>query len=397
MDLSERLQRIVGAPKSQAKKSSIPLEELVSGEWCQKGQSKIFVAFSSRTWTTRQKNYSRLKNFVGLGADISPEKVLFLDTETTGLAGGTGTYAFMVGLGFLDSGKFQTVQLFMPKFSDEPHMLSILKEYFDGKTHIVTFNGKTFDIPLLETRYLMMRERNPFSEFDHLDLLHTSRIIWKKRLQSCSLQNLECNLLGKVREGDIPGELIPEVYFDYIRTNDPTDMTRVFEHNQQDVVSMMSLLEMVGSIFETPDSPFFEDPTEQLSGGQYLWRKGFSCEGMEYMQRASDTTNRKLRDEAMFTLGRLCKKQGEFEKAAKHFESVCHDPCQVIEALVEQAKHFEHRTKEIGRALEVTEKAMSVARQIKLLSENEMAAPAIDELRHRHERLVRKKSRLDNQ
>lgn len=396
MDLSERLQRIVGAPKSQAKKSSIPLEELVSGEWSQKGQSKVFVAFSSRTWTTKQRTYSRLKNFVGLGTDISPEKVLFLDTETTGLAGGTGTYAFMVGLGFLDSGKFQTVQLFMPKFSDEPHMLSILREYFDGKTHIVTFNGKTFDIPLLETRYLMMRERNPFSEFDHLDLLHTSRIIWKKRLQSCSLQSLECNLFRKIREGDIPGELIPEVYFDYIRTNNPTDMARVFEHNQQDVVSMMSLLEMIGSIFETPDSPFFEDPIEQLSVGQYLWKKGFSCEGMEYMQRATDTPNKKLRDEAMFALGRLCKKQGEFEKAAKHFENVCHDPYQVIEALVEQAKHFEHRTKDIGRALEATEKAMSVARQIKLLSENEMAAPTIDGLRHRHERLVRKKSRLDD-
>ena len=116
MDLSERLQRIVGAPKSQAKKSSIPLEELVSGEWSQKGQSKVFVAFSSRTWALKQKIYSRLRNFIGLGVDISPEKVLFLDTETTGLAGGTGTYAFMVGLGFLDSGKFQTVQLFMPKF-----------------------------------------------------------------------------------------------------------------------------------------------------------------------------------------------------------------------------------------------------------------------------------------
>ena len=151
-----------------------------------------------------------------------PEKWLFLDTETTGLAGGTGTYAFLIGLGWWDAGGLQVEQLFMRDFAEEHSVLSELAARMAERPVLVTFNGKTFDWPLLESRFTMTRCIPVPKIAAHLDLLHPARALWKLRLGSVRLVELERHILdparlGWHREDDVISSLIPQYYFDYLR------------------------------------------------------------------------------------------------------------------------------------------------------------------------------------
>ena len=147
-----------------------------------------------------------------------PKRWAFLDTETTGLAGGAGTYAFLIGVGSIDEEGFRVRQFFMRDFGEEASLLARLTEYLSGFDVLITYNGKTYDVPLLETRYRMARSKPPFARLAHLDLLHGARRLWKLRLDSCRLVDLENQILGLEREGDLPGEMIPYYYFQYLRT-----------------------------------------------------------------------------------------------------------------------------------------------------------------------------------
>ena len=147
-----------------------------------------------------------------------PTKWAFLDTETTGLAGGTGTYAFLIGVGSIDSTGFRLRQFFMRDYGEEASQLHRLAEYLEQFDVLITYNGKAYDQPLLETRFRMARARHPFDRMEHLDLLFGARRLWKLRLESCRLVDLENRILGVERQGDLPGEMIPYVYFDYLRT-----------------------------------------------------------------------------------------------------------------------------------------------------------------------------------
>ena len=145
-------------------------------------------------------------------------KWAFLDTETTGLAGGTGTYAFLVGVGSIEASGFRLRQFFMRDYGEEASLLSRLDEYLAPFDVLITYNGKAYDQPLLETRFRMVRARHPFERMEHLDLLFGARRLWKLRLESCRLVDLENRILGVERQGDLPGEMIPYIYFDFLRT-----------------------------------------------------------------------------------------------------------------------------------------------------------------------------------
>ena len=149
-----------------------------------------------------------------------PGKWCFLDTETTGLAGGSGTYAFLIGVGRITPDGFRVRQFFMRDFGEEASLLSALTEHLKQFEVLITYNGRTFDQPLLETRFRMVRQRPPFSSLAHLDLLFGARRLWKLRFDSCRLVDLENQILGVERQGDLPGELIPYFYFEYLRTHE---------------------------------------------------------------------------------------------------------------------------------------------------------------------------------
>ena len=168
-------------------------------------------------------------------------RLLFLDTETTGLAGGTGTYAFLVGAGFIEDDRLVIVQHFMRDLDEEPALLAALAPLLARASAIVTFNGSGFDVPLLETRFILGRRRWPAALL-HLDLMHPARRVWAARFVDCRLSTLEREVLGHRRENDVPGSVIPSLYFDFLRRRRAGPLAGVFQHNCDDVLSLIALL-----------------------------------------------------------------------------------------------------------------------------------------------------------
>jgi uncharacterized protein YprB with RNaseH-like and TPR domain len=173
--------------------------------------------------------------------DFSVRDGVFLDIETTGTAGGTGTYAFLVGLGFVDQGYFQVRQFFLHDLAEERAFLHAIEEFVSKFRFLITYNGKTFDSQILRNRYCMHRREDPLSGKHHIDMLFIVRRLWKKRFHECDLMNLERNLLNFYRVDDIPGYLIPGAYADYLRFAKANLIQKVIHHNQWDIVSLAVL------------------------------------------------------------------------------------------------------------------------------------------------------------
>jgi uncharacterized protein YprB with RNaseH-like and TPR domain len=175
------------------------------------------------------------------GAVPDCSRIVFLDTETTGIQGGAGTCPFLVGLGYFADGDFRLVQFFIRDFDEEPSMLCALAELLSGFELVVTYNGAAFDIPLLETRFTLARMDSPFDSMSHYDLLFTARKLWRHGHGSCRLAALERELVSFMRGPDIPGAMIPRAYFDYLQRRPNTTLRSVFTHNGDDVLSLAAL------------------------------------------------------------------------------------------------------------------------------------------------------------
>lgn len=196
--------------------------------------------------------------------DCDPRKALYLDTETTGLAGGTGTVAFLVGLAFFDEahGTFVLEQMLLRRLGEEAPILELLHRRITEASMVVTYNGKSFDVPLLRTRYVMNRLPKP-AEPPHLDLLHVARRVHKHRLSTCSLASIESHVLGRERVGDVAGADIVEAYAHFLRTGDEGSLHGVVTHNEHDVFAMVALLGLYGEPFgvtDTGDAGEVEEP-----------------------------------------------------------------------------------------------------------------------------------------
>jgi len=202
------------------------------------------------------------------GVPPAGPRLLYLDTETTGLSGGTGTYAFLVGVGFFDGGTFEVRQYFMRDLDEEPALLAALDPLLREMDGLVTYNGTGFDLPLLETRFVLARRRWPEAVF-HLDLLPAARRLWSSRLPDCRLGTVEQHALGFAREWDLPGALIPSVYFEYLRRKMPGELPRVFEHNRHDILSLAALAGWVSDAVARAPGP--ELGAEELAGLGRLW------------------------------------------------------------------------------------------------------------------------------
>src|SRR6266403_3273215 len=208
-----------------------------------------------------------------------PGKWLFLDTETTGLAGGTGTYAFLVGLAWWDAGGLQVEQLFLRDFSEEHSLLHELAARLAERPVLVTFNGKSFDWPLLENRFTMTRAIKVPQLAAHLDLLHPARALWKLRLGSVRLVELERHVLdaerlGWHREEDVLAALIPQHYFDYLRGGPAEPLAAVVRHNQMDLRGLAALFGKINSLLDERQSLAAEDSLDLFGLSKFLQRRG---------------------------------------------------------------------------------------------------------------------------
>ena len=234
-----------------------------------------------------------------LKAALDPEQWLFLDTETTGLAGGTGTYAFMVGIAWWDAGGLQVEQFFMRDLDEEHSLLLELSERMKKRPVLVTFNGKSFDWPLLETRYRMTRAVPPFSPKLHLDLLHPARQLWRLRLGSVRLKDLERHVLGGdgraldwSRHDDIDSSLIPQMYFDYLRGGPAEPLVGIFRHNQMDLRGLAALAGKILALLDSGNGianaahADAHDPIEVFGLSRMMRKRGHSTRARELYETA---------------------------------------------------------------------------------------------------------------
>ena len=210
----------------------------------------------------------------GLGLEMermAPERMLFVDTETTGLAG-AGTVAFLVGMAWLEGDGLCVTQLFLRDYAQEAAQLEAFAARLDWAQCLVSFNGKSFDLPVLRDRFTMLRMREKWREKPHLDLLHAARRTWKARLGDCSLGALERKILCCAREDDLPGAQVPERFFGYLRTGDFSFAEPILRHNEQDVVSLVRLLWRLICVYETAEEQ--QNMLDVLAVGQALERFG---------------------------------------------------------------------------------------------------------------------------
>jgi hypothetical protein len=176
--------------------------------------------------------------------------MLFIDTETSGLSGGAGTFAFLIGIGRFKEDGFLLEQLIIRDPSEEMAMLLHLADMIKPDTIFVSFNGKSFDIPLVQNRLVLNKLPVFLRDLAHVDILHISRKLWRKTLPSCTLKDLEVAILGFPRSSeDVPGWMIPDIYFEYLRTNDPAWLSDVIYHNAQDIVSLAALMIHISRLF----------------------------------------------------------------------------------------------------------------------------------------------------
>ncbi len=328
------------------------------------------------------------------GASLpDPSRLVFLDTETTGLIGSGDVCAFMIGLGTAEGTGFVVRQFFLRDSCEEKAALAALAEALDAREGLVTFNGKTFDVPLLETRYALWRLPSPFSRLIHLDLLHPARQIWKLRLGSCHLTHLETEILGISRDGDVPGSEIPGIYFDYLRTGDPCGLEAVFFHNALDIISLAALAaEIAGLISDARgDSQLLSSRAafDLFSLSRIFARAGTTELSISAGKRAVTAGLPELVElRALWHLAAQYKLRGEYEAATGLWldlarRSVRHS----VDAYRELAVHYERRIGNPEMALEFTELALGV------LSAH---SPSADAGRHsRHlENFTRRRLRL---
>jgi len=321
-----------------------------------------------------------------------PAEWLFLDTETTGLAGGTGTYAFLVGLAWWEAGGLQVEQFFMRDHGEEHSLLLELSRRLAERRVLVTFNGKSFDWPLLETRFLMTRAITPRPPVAHIDLLHPARQLWRLRLGSVRLTELERHVLGADRLGwdrrrDIDSALIPQIYFDYLRGGPPDMLLPVFHHNRMDLRGLAALAGKILDLLAEPeaaDGPA-EDALELYGLSRLLRRRGEAARARLLYERAlraglPGAVDRAARRE----LALLAKRERDFGRATSLWEDLITHSADCFDAYEQLAIYYEHHAREHSRAAELTREALAqLQRTLQACSERGRGTGRIEPGRYR--------------
>ena len=389
-NLSERLKRLgvqlgISQPLQGNTGKVQPLEDLVPGRNLRTIYGEIF-SLNHTYLEDRQHGHLPLKPLTShdwlarwAKAPVTPDlqSLIFLDTETTGLSGGTGTMPFMIGAGRFIDDQFVVEQFFVRNPAEETAQLAALSEFVEGVEGIVTYNGKSFDLPIINTRYILQRLSNPFTTATHFDLLHFTRRIWKSRLGQCNLGNIETQVLGFHREqADIPGYLVPDFYREYLFTGDATHMSGIFYHNEIDVLSLSALFSWLAAILEDPSDDRFTDPGDLLSVGRVLEilerdRLADQVYASDRLQQLPDTD----RVKSLVLRASLQKRKGNLQEASVLWQEAA--AAGSLDALIELAKYFEHHVCDYAAALRVTEQALSICSD----------DPLNDSLLHRKSRL----------
>lgn len=323
-------------------------------------------------------------------ASFDFRRAVFLDTETNGLAGGAGTYAFLVGLAYFEGETFQVRQFFLRHPGEEPALLAELEPLLASFDGVVSFNGKCFDLPVLETRFILARRRLPLTSCAHLDLLHPARRLWKLRLERCALSDLERDILATRRpEMDIPGWLVPRYYNDYLRTGDAGLLKSIFTHNHHDLLALAALSVHMARLCASGGA---DGARATVHHGSDLFSLARLYEQTNRLAEAEAAYRRALatplaphlRMEAVRRLALLLKRQERWEAATGIWQKLLGRG--ELFPYEELAKYFEHHARDLVAAERLVLEALREHQRGRLRLRHEEAAA----LRHRLARLRRK-------
>ena len=321
------------------------------------------------------------------------ERLLFLDLETTGLSGGTGTYAFLCGLGAVCGKYFKVIQFFLRNPAHEAEWLEAVDECIPRNATLVTYNGKTFDVPMLKTRHILSRMRPHWESSPHVDLLYFSRRLYRGYLESCSLGSVETNVLGVRRENqDVPGSLIPEIYARYLRTGDAAPLRGVFYHNELDIASLAAFYRRVSNVL----AGRIGRGREFLRAGDIWNDRGKPDAAMRLWKMSLNEPE--SRAEAALRMAFAAKRGMEHENARAWFaeafrefsaRGALRNAAELFAILEEMAKLEEHRFMRPERALAHVTTALDGMRRARHYGTvpNAILAKAME---HRRERLLKK-------
>lgn len=343
--------------------------------------SFLFSSSSPLALISQWANDSRI-------TELPMNKFAFLDTETSGLSGGTGTYAFLVGVGRFVDDRFVLQQFFLRDPSEEPAMLEALIQFLAPCEALVTFNGKSFDAPLLTTRYKLHRIPVPFKNYAHLDLLPLARRLWRDRLPSRALKYLEEHVLNFTRASEeVPGYEIPWLYFDYLRTRDARPLGGVFYHNAMDVAAMAALLNHVSEMIADPHGGRVEHGLDFVALGKLFEDLNRWDEAARLFERGLETGLAESDFEmAVRRLSALQKKRGDVEQALRLWRQAAKKGH--IYAHIELAKYYEHKQRDAKSALKWAKSARQEAERAELPAY--IRKHWLAEIDHRLARLERK-------
>jgi uncharacterized protein YprB with RNaseH-like and TPR domain len=342
------------------------------------------------------------KRFQTMNHVRSYRDLLFFDTETTGLGVGAGNVPFMIGYGYYTDTEFVSVQLFIRHPGEERAMLIYFGEFIQRFTHVVTYNGRTFDWPIVRNRYVMNRISIEDHDLEQLDLLYISRNLWKNSIISCRLSNVEEQRLGIIRHNDVSGAYAPMIYFQYLADGDVGPLEGVFLHNELDVLTLATLATHLGTILAGQLDLTKVDTDDVFRIAVWLDQADLTDLAelalTELMTRPADR-----RRTYLLAIAAMYKKKKRFERAVVLWEEAAgightvqsSQPFTMLQPLIELAMYYEHQCKRYDQALDMVEEALNRAERrqaIRRLSDKDRQL--IDQLHKRRARLMSKVYRV---
>ncbi|MCB5262151.1 MAG: ribonuclease H-like domain-containing protein [Candidatus Cloacimonetes bacterium] len=337
------------------------LSRMIPGEFSAHAQDPVFITRQSYPMLTKVDNLPLYPDSIpelilswaklDPAQSFTPEDILVLDLETSGLGRGR-TVAIMIGLGYYQDGEFFVEQIFLPDFDAEEHSFDRLRQLCETRSLLITFNGKSFDLPVLESRLLYHQIWLNLRDLQHLDLLHIARRLWKRKLPSCALETIEYYVLGHIRdqELDLPGAQVPQTYFHYLATGETKLIKRVFVHNQDDILHTAALFTLICDSCNYP-------PVNNLDA-----RIDYHALARLYLsQQQPETAKRILQDllaqgivntEVLYELATIYKREKDIEQALATYQLAAelrHPP-----SMLECAKILE-RQKDFAGALSLSQ------------------------------------------
>jgi hypothetical protein len=336
------------------------------------------------------------------GELVELERLLFFDTETTGLGIGAGNVPFMIGLGSYEATRFVVRQLFIRNPAEEAAMLFYFEQLLERFTHIVSYNGRSFDWPIVQSRFVLARRGRARDEWRHIDLLYAARSLWKTVLPSCRLGTVETDKLGFRRHDDVPGSMAPVLYVQYLAERDPRIVGGVFVHNEHDIVSLAALAVYVAKLLRGEEAAqgCGEEELLRLS----LWLDKLKRPELAERMRAQLAARllggavRPGRERLLLELASAYKRRARFEAAAELWRRLVAErggsfACP-LEPYVELAMHCEHRERRYGEALAHAEEALNLVwKRMSLTRVDERQRQLAEALQRRIRRLLGKQRR----